>query len=135
MTEEFTGKDMYIAWVHSGGTVVLSSDYRTAAYTPTVDLVDASAGNDTHKTYLVALKDGKFAVTFLGQTDGETDISGLAEGTGGTLMVGPQGSASGKPKRTIPAISMGAQRNYPYNEIVEINVEFQQNGERTDATW
>ena len=132
---EYTGKDLAIQWVYSGGTVTMSSDYRTAAYTPSVDLVDASAGNDANKTYLVALKDGKFSLTYLDQAGGTATMAACAEGTGGTLFIGPEGTVAGKPKQTIPAIAMGAQRNYPYNEVVEISVEFQQNGARTDGVW
>lgn len=130
---DYTGKDLVVQWIYSGGTIALTSDYRTAAYTPSVDLVEASAGNDTHKTYLVALKDGKFSLTYLDQTGGTAIMTACAEGTSGTLKIYPEGTAGGKPSQTIPAIAMGAQRNYPYNDVVEISVEWQQNGARVDA--
>lgn len=132
---DFLGNNAVISWVYSGGTIALNSDYRQANDQPSVDLVEVSAGADASKTYLTSLKDGQFNLTMLAQTGGTVLLAALAEGVSGTLIVGEEGTASGKPKTTIPAISMGAQRNIQYNNAVEISVTFQQNGERIYATY
>lgn len=124
---EYTGKDLYVAWIHSGGTLNLSGNYRTLADTPSVDLVDISAGPDTDRTYLATLRDGQIALTYL-HDGGTPDLLPLREGTGGTLVFGPEGSATGKPKRTVPAISLGASFNIVYNNAVEVSVTWQRNG-------
>jgi hypothetical protein len=127
---EITGQNAFAQWIHSGGTVTLSSDYRQLNDQPSVDLVDFTAGNDTYKTYGVAHKDGQLSLTILAQAGGTVLISALAEGASGTIIFGEEGTAVGKPKTTFPAISMGPQRNTPYNNVVEISVTFQQNGTR-----
>lgn len=140
---DFLGNNASIQWfcgtalagTATGGTITLNSDYRQATDTPSVDLVDVSAGADTSKTYLTALKDGKYDLTMLSQTGGTVLLSCLAEGVHGTLTVGEEGTASGKPKTIIPAISMGAKRNVQYANAVEIQVSFQQNGDRTYGTF
>lgn len=124
---EYTGKDLYIAWVHSGGTLNLSGNYRSVADTPSVDLVDISAGADTDRTYLTTLRDGQIALTYL-HDGGSVDVSALREGVSGTIVYGPEGTAAGKPKRTIPAISLGAALNIVYNNVVEVSVTWQRNG-------
>jgi hypothetical protein len=132
---EYTGTNLYLAWVHSGGTAVLSTDYRSLADAPAVDLVDISAGNDTYRTYLTALKDGQYTYSGLHQTSGTVLKAALQRGTSGTLILGPEGTVAGKPKETIPAISLGAQMNYTYNDVTEISVTFQQNGAETPGTY
>jgi hypothetical protein len=125
---EYTGKDLYLAWIHSGGTLVLSTDYRSFGEAPSIGMVDASAGADTHRTYLTTLKDGTYDYAGVHQTAGTVLKAALTEGAYGTLIIGPEGTATGKPKDTVPAISMGAQMSYPYDNIVEISVSFQKNG-------
>jgi hypothetical protein len=135
MANDILGQNASISWVYSGGTVALNSDYRKYDDTPSVDLIDVTAGSDTAKTYLVDLKDGKFNVTMIAQSSGTALITALTEGTGGTLLVGEEGTATGKPKTTIPAISLGAKRSVQYSNVVEISCDFQQNGARTYAAY
>lgn len=132
---DYGGTALYAAWVNPGGTVVLSADYRTISYNPSVDLVEATAGSDTAKTYVAFQKDGKVSYSGLMQAGGTALSNALAEGTGGTLIIAPEGTATGKQKITIPAISLGANFQWPYNGLVEISCEFQQNGQRTDGVY
>lgn len=128
---EFSGSALYAQWIWSGGTVQLNSDYRQFQDAPTIDLLEATAGSDPAKTYITDRKDGNVTVNMLHQTGGTAMIAALAEGVCGTLIWGEEGTATNKPKTTMPAISMGAQRNVQYNALVEISVTFQQNGART----
>lgn len=132
---DYTGVNMYLQWIYSGGTVVLSADYRNFSKTPGIDLVDVSAGGDTDRTYLTALKDGTYQYSALHQAGGSVLETALTEGTMGTLVISPEGTASGKPKETVPAIAMGAQMNYVYNNATEVSCAFQKNGARTPGTW
>ena len=134
----YTGGSMDIKWMHSAGTTSLSGDYRSLDYTPSIDMVDQSAGADTNKTYITALKDGRVSLTAVfqgGSVAGGTVMANvLAEGNGGTLIWSPEGTAATKPKYTIPAISMGPAFSYPYNDLVVLTCDFQQNGARTEGT-
>lgn len=131
----YHGKDLSISWVYSGGTVALNTDYRSVDYTPSVELYDQTAGADTNKTYISGTKDGVANFMGLDQAGGTALITALSEGNGGTLIVAPEGTAVGKQKITLPAISQGVKRTWPYNNLCEISCAFQQNGARVDGTY
>ena len=130
-----TGENLYLRWVYSGGTVVLSTDYTQFTFTPSVELLDESAGADTHRTYIPRLKDSTASYAGRHQASGTALVQALAAGTEGTLEWGEEGTAAGKPKKTLPAISQGASINIPYANLVDISCTFQGNGEDVDATW
>lgn len=130
-----TGQSFNISWVYSGGTVDLSTDYRNYSYTPSVDMYDQTAGADTSKTYVTGAKDGQISWQHVYQSGGSVVVNALAEGTSGTLIVGREGTAAGKPKETIPAISQGASTNIQYNSLIEVTCNFQQNGARVDGSY
>lgn len=131
----YSGTALYVAWVSAGGTTVLTGDHRTFTYTPSVDMIDATAGGDTSKVYIPNLKDGQCSVSLVAQAAGTAIQNALVEGTSGTLLVGPEGTVSTKQKMTIPAISMGVKWNVPYNDVVELTCDFQQAAARTDGAW
>lgn len=135
---EFAGTAVYCAWVYSGGTVNLAGNYRKIDYKPNIDLIEVTAGTDAAKTYLSAQKDGMFTIAGLLDTGGTVGaVAGtvLVEGAYGTLLYAPEGTATGKPKNTIPAISQGIEWGVSYNAVAEFSVSFQQNGARTDGVW
>jgi hypothetical protein len=132
---EFSGTALYATWQHPAGTLVLNTDYRQFNDQPSVNLLNARAGNDQSESYLVDTKDGQVTYTGLAQNGGTVLITALTEGVSGTLVFGEEGTAVGKPKTTIPAICMGLQRNIQYNQLVEFSVTFQQNGTRTYGTY
>lgn len=129
-----TGKDLYLSWIHSSGTVVLSGDYTQFTDTPSVELLDESAGSDEYRTYVARLKDSSYSFSARYQSAGSALINSLVMGASGTLVYHPEGTAGGKVKRTIPAISQGASVNIPYAGLVEISCTFQGNGAIVDAT-
>lgn len=136
---EFYGGSASIQWVYSGGTAALNGNYRQVQYNPEVELLEITAGADAAKSYLAAQKSGQVVVSGLIDTGGTIgNVAGtaaLVEGTGGTLILGPQGTATGLPKYTVPAICLGIQHNYQYNAVSEFSITFQQNGARTDGVF
>lgn len=135
---EFYGGSASIQFVYGAGTAQLSGNYRQVQYSPSVELLEITAGADAAKTYLPAQKDGQVTVSGLEDTGGTVgNVAGtlLLEGVSGTLILGPQGTTAGLPKYTIPVISLGIQRNYQYNAPSEFSITFQQNGTRTDGVF
>lgn len=130
-----TGQSLSAQWIYSGGTVSLDTDYRQSTYTPSVEMYDQSAGADTSKTYIAGIKDGQYSWAGIYQSGGTVIAAALVEGTQGTLIIGREGTAVGKPKETIPAISQGAVINVQYNNLIEISCTFQQNGARVDGAF
>lgn len=131
----YEGKNLNVQWIHSAGTAVLSGDFRKFDYTPSVEMVDETAGSDTNKQYLVGVKDGKASFSALMQAAGSALTNALVEGAVGTIIWSPEGTASTNEKHTMPAISGGVVWSIPYRGVVEISVDFQQNGARTDGSW
>lgn len=131
----YMGSSLYVAWIYSGGTVALAGDFRTCTYTPSVNLVQETAGADAAASYLAGAKDGAISMTIVQQASGTALFTALAEGTSGTVIIAPEGTASGKQKMTIPAISQGCPWSQPYDNIVELSPAWQQNGARTDGAY
>ena len=132
---EFTGTNLLLSWIWSGGTVTLGGDYRTVSWNPTVAYADISAGNDTHVGRLTTLKDATAAVTLVDSSPGTATYAALGAGVAGTLIISPEGTASGKRKITFPCFSDGAVPSYTYNDTTTISVNFTGNGAYTDGAY
>jgi hypothetical protein len=130
---EFTGKDLVLNWIWSGGTVALNTDYRTASWNPTIAYADKTAGADTHVGRIPTLKDATAAVTLV-DSSSTAIYACLEAGVSGTLIIQPEGTASGKRKITFPAFSNGAVPTYTYNDTTTISINFTGNGAWTDST-
>ena len=129
MTTKITGKNAVITWTSTEGTVTLNTDYRSITQSPGVDLADCTAGADAYKKYIATIKDATIEYAGLLGTGGSATLDALEPGVEGTLLVQPEGTASGAPSTSYPAICMGAQVSTPYADVVEIAVTFQANGE------
>lgn len=128
------GKDLNVQWLSGGGTTVLTGDFRTFSYTPSIDMIEDTAGADTHKHYIPGLKSGQVSMTYIHQSGGSVTLTALVPGTEGTLIWSEEGTASGKPKHTAVAISQGAATSHPYTDLVEVSISFQLNGAVTDGS-
>ena len=131
----YIGSSCIVQWVCSGGTVLINTDFRNFNYDPNVDYKEQSAGADAAKSWLAGIKSGKASLTAIMQAAGTGITTPLAEGNVGTLIVGPEGTASTKQSITIPAISDGCPYKIPYNDVVEISPSWTQNGSRVDGTF
>jgi len=132
----FSGSAMYLAWIYSGGTIVLNTDFRQFDWTPSLALIDSTAGADTFREYISGIGEGgDISLSCVMQASGTALISALARATAGTILYGPEGTASGKPKSTIPAISKGPAYSQAYDDVVEFKVSWQQSAAETNATW
>ena len=123
-----TGKDAYISWVWTGGTLNLNTDYRSVSVKENVDTAETTAGADTHKTFLPTIKSATIDYSGLFPTGGTALYAALAAGMSGTLTVAPEGTAAGKVSHAYPAICMGATYDTPYADVVTVNCTFQSNG-------
>ena len=123
-----TGKDAYINWASSAGTINLSTDYRSVSINESTDTAETTAGSDTHKTYLPTIKSATINYLGLFPSGGTALYAALAAGVQGTLTVAPEGTASGKVSKVYPAISMGASYDTPYADVVTVTCTFQSNG-------
>lgn len=131
---EYTGKDLAMSWIYSGGTITLNTDYRSCNWNPSIGKTDKSAGSDAQKTYLATQKDVSCSITLVAQAGGTALMDALAPGVEGTLIVQPEGTAAGKRKHILPAFSDGAVPTYPFSDLVTISCSFTPTAAYTDTT-
>lgn len=131
----FAGSALYATWIYSGGTVVLSGDFRSLGENESVEVIDATAGADNYRERLPYVKDNSVTITIVSQAAGTAMLTALAVGTQGTLIYGEEGTAVGKPKHTHPSFVSNYSKNVPYNDVVELTVTFQGSSAPTHATY
>ena len=56
------GAAMDIRVIHSAGTIVVTTKYRTLTYEENGNLIDQTAGNDTFKSWILGIVDGKISL-------------------------------------------------------------------------
>lgn len=134
----YAGSSLVVQWIQAAATTTLTGDHKTLTYTPSINFIDATAGADANKSYIPGVKDGN--ATFNANMQSGTNAGGtvtfstLAEGNLGTLKWMPEGTAAALPYYQIPAYSQGAAFSYPYDGVVEVTCNFQQNGVRAEGT-
>ena len=133
---EYAGSAMSLDWIYSGGTVSLEGDFRTFNWSPSLNWIDATAGQDTYEVLLPSYGTGAdITCTLVAQSDGTALLTSLDRQTAGTLIFGPEGTVSGKVKYTIPATSAGPQWSTPFNDVTEITANWRQTAVETRTTW
>ncbi|MFA5153246.1 MAG: hypothetical protein WC554_11845 [Clostridia bacterium] len=137
-TNSYSGSALVVTWFQGSGTNIISGDQTTFDYTPSIDLIDQTSGADSNKKYINGVKDGQVSMSSYFQSGtnlrGTATWATLTEGLAGTLMWQPEGTATTKPKYTIPAISKGVGFSHPYADKVTASISFQQNGTRVEGT-
>ena len=137
-TNSYSGSALIVTWFQGSGTNVISGDQTTFSYTPVVDLIDQTSGADANKKYIVGVKDGNASLSSYFQSGtnarGTATWTTLTEGLFGTLQWQPEGTAVGKAKYSMPAVSQGVSIAYPFADKVTADASFQQNGTRTEGT-
>jgi len=133
---EFAGSAAYLGWVYSGGTITFHADMRTFDWTPTLNFIDATAGQDTFENILPSYGvGGDFSAELLAQVDGTVLATALARQTKGTVIYGPEGTASGKLKYSIPAYSEGPQWSSPFDDVTTISTNWRQYAVETKGSF
>lgn len=130
IANRYVGKDLYATFICSAGTIVLTGDQRSLSVDRDADTVDITAGNAGDKSYLATLKDGTAEIEVLDQagTTATSFEAAMPEGTSGTLIYAPQGTATTKPKRGFAAIVKSVSVEYPYADVVSYRISFQKSG-------
>jgi hypothetical protein len=132
---EYSGSALVFQWINPAGTLALTGDHRRVSVSPSIDLIERTAGSDEFKGYLDGPKDGNISYEGVKQSGGTAAEDALREGTHGTIILGPEGTATGMRKSTYPAISMGPNDEFPYADLAIMSVEFQQNGAPTHSVY
>ena len=130
----YYGGSCIALWIQTAATTILTPDFRSLKYDPAVEMVDASAGADTFKVFFPGIASGKVSAQFVQQAGSITFATAMYEGAVGTVVINPEGTATGKQKISIPCVSDGVSWTIPYNGVVELAVSWTQSSARTDGT-
>ena len=135
MAEYVSGSTMVLNWIWSGGTTALAADYRNVTWSPSIAYTETSAGSDTNVGRLTTLKDATASIELVNATGGTALYAALAPGVSGTLIIGPEGTATNKRKISFVCYSDGAQYAQPYAEVATLTCSFTGNGAYTDGAY
>lgn len=126
----FTGADLYITF----GGVTLHGDFRSLDVSESQEVADTTAGTDDYQSHVITTKAVEMSLSLLydNATAGTAAATALANGTQGTLEWGPEGTATGKPKYTIPATVTSFDKSIPYDDAVSYDVSLTGNGAFTN---
>lgn len=125
-SDRVRGDNLYISF----DGVEVDADYQTFEVGNTADTIDSSAGSQASKTYIVGLKDGTASLTYAYTGSAGTAVTvKFKVGTSGTLLWGPEGTATGKPKGGVVALVTGHSRPHQYDGLVTRTVNFQFSGD------
>ena len=120
----------------AGSPTDLAADFQSWEVSDEMGLAELTAGDDAAASYAATYTKGKGTWKALyDQTAGTVIWAAVANGTSGTLTWGPEGSASGKPKFTVPAIVGSRSMTFPFAEAIEITAEFQFTAAVTPGTF
>lgn len=132
----YAGSALYLAWVYSGGTVAIETNFRNFNWPQDLNYIDATAGADTFEVLLDSYgTGGDITATVVGQVDGTAILQACAKKTAGTLLYGPEGSDTGKIQYSIPATAKGPQFNQVYNDVNEITLAWRQTADHTQSSF
>ena len=134
MPEIRGGSALIARWIHSAGTLTMNTQYRTLETNEETDMLETSAGSINWREYIQGLSNGAISSSFLyngtASPIGTADMASiLTARSSGTIEVFPLGTATGNPRVYGAAFIMSRQISYPYDDVVEVNLEFQINGE------
>lgn len=135
----FTGDSLVIEWIHSGGTALLSGQYRKVTISHRADVIEVTGGTVAHREYAPGL--ASFLVRFEGMNNGTAPVLGtahlnaLAPRTAGTVRISPQGTAGGQPRWSGAAIVTARDLEFPYDELATVTIEWRGSGQLTQEVW
>ncbi len=124
------------AYIYFKGTDI-AGDFRNLDDSSAIGLVDATAGADACKTFLTTITEGeaKWSALWQDTAAGDAAYLLLAPGAEGSLIIGPNGSASGAAKTTVNAIVKDRNRKIPYDDVIEIEATLVRSGTASEGTF
>lgn len=125
-SNRYTGDALYLTFKGQ----VLSGDYTSMDNSDSIDTVDITAGAERDRSHIATIRDAEISVDIF-----EKVIAGgtalrreLYVGNSGTLLWGPEGTATGKPKYACLATITAISRPITFDGAVARSITFQRNG-------
>ena len=124
---KLSGKNLYVSF----GGVVLSGEQRSFDVTLSQESADATAGADDYRNFVSTVKtiEASMEIVMKEHSVGGSAIkAALAAGAEGTLLWGPEGTATGKPKYGFYARVSEASETIPFDDVWVKNITFEHAG-------
>lgn len=140
---KYSGKNLVVSFKpdtgpQAGVQLDISGKYRTFEVAETAKIADVTSEESTYEEYVSIHITGAKSTYHALDTDTELvsdPFGALANGVQGILTWSPSGTASGHPKRYALAIVMSRKVNWPYDNAVTIDAEFQIAGNVTETVY
>ena len=117
------------------GSTELQAYHRTFNNSESVDTIDDSAGSQAWKTMISGDKSGEFTLEVVIPADNAGTVrQAIAIDTDGTLLVGPEGTATGKEKCSVYCKVTAHGRSFNRADVTTMSVTFSYNV-ATGPTW
>jgi predicted secreted protein len=117
------------------GTLDISGQGRNLEISQQADDIDVTSYGSTDKEFITGFTDRSGTLEVLDDDSATAVRTALTPGSANSLTWYPQGTTSGKPKRSVgTAIITEANEQYPYDDAVLLNVTMRINGKPTEGT-
>lgn len=129
---KYAGEDLQLKW----NATDISGVSRNLEIEEETKEIDVTAYGSADYEYITTKKRNRRAsFMVLDDTGGSATEAALDAGNSGTLIYGPQGTAAGKPKKTVQAVILRNRKTYPHDDAVQFNVELRLSGAITGGTY
>lgn len=122
-----TGKNLYVEWA---GTE-LSGSQRSFDVTENQETADVTAGADDYRSFSNTVKSISATMEIVMDeydSGGSAILALLTLGNTGTLIWGPEGTATGSPKKGFVARLVDASQGLPFDDAYTLSLEFSMAG-------
>lgn len=129
-TERITGRDLVVLFQTGGQTYTLSGDQTSLEITLDTNEADMTAGGDQFVFMKPTIRVSGATLTckYTGGTAGTAIWGAVTVQTEGTLIYGPEGTATGKPKGGFPCYVKSKSKSIPYNDAIVRTATFSGQG-------
>lgn len=129
---KYAGEDLVLNWKASNISGV-SRSLEIEEETKEIDVT--TYGADDYEYITTQKKNRRASFTVLDSVDGSTTEDLLAAGQSGTLIYSPEGTATGKRKKTVQAVILRSRKTYPHDDAVQFNTEMRLSGAIAGTVW
>ena len=125
-SDRMVGTNLLVQFIHSGGTAEISGDFTNFTITRDSQMADLTAADDggQYNKYLYQINSATLEAYHDGTVSKATVGSATVRGSEGTILYGPEGTATGSPKGGFPCVVKKSDVTVPYDNGVTHSIEF-----------
>ena len=133
--KRYTGKAMVVTI----NAIAIEADYKSVSVKEDIEDAGATAGADAHEFSLPTYRTSEIEVEFFGVTKSDAQYSNIetntTPGATGSLIWGPEGNTSGKPKFTATGFVKSRSKEFNFDDTVNYSFTFKCNAAIGETTF